>query len=108
MQLTGVAAGLLQIFAGWVLTLIVAALVAAALTAFTVYAPSKAGSDDIVFTSKGLESTDLAMIHQMNATNNAANVFNSGLAANLLVRPYLLSIAPSLAVLADAACQLLA
>ncbi|GAQ82758.1 sodium phosphate symporter [Klebsormidium nitens] len=57
-------------FFGWVLTLVVAALLAAAITSFVVYAPSKVSVDDDNYVANYLDNQALRMIRQMN--NSAA------------------------------------
>lgn len=59
---------MLQTLCGWVLTLVVAALLCGGLSAFTMYAPQKTASDDIYSYSKALNADSIAMIRQLNAT----------------------------------------
>ena len=59
---------LLQTLCGWVLTLVVAALLCGGLSAFTMYAPQKTASDDIYTYNKALGADSLAMIRQLNST----------------------------------------
>ncbi|KAL3158523.1 hypothetical protein ABBQ38_010750 [Trebouxia sp. C0009 RCD-2024] len=72
---------LVKTLCGWVLTLIVAALLCGGLSAFTMYAPQKTASDDIYSYSKALGADSLAMVRQLNSTfpSNAALLqdFNS-------------------------------
>ncbi len=57
----------MQIFLGWVATLIVAGVTAGLLTAVLVYSPSKLMSDDRVFANKALDRETLSIINQARA-----------------------------------------
>jgi hypothetical protein len=56
---------------GWVLTLIVAALLCAGLSSLLMYSPQKTAADDIVKITQTLGKDALAMIRQMNASSAA-------------------------------------
>lgn len=63
-----------QTFAGWILTIIVAALISAAITSFAVYSPSKVYADDNNYVAKYLDTQGLAMIKQMNTSTGGVAV----------------------------------
>ena len=54
----------MQIFLGWVATLIVAGVSAGIMTAVLVYSPNKLMSDDRVYANAALNRETLAMINQ--------------------------------------------
>ena len=54
---------MLQIFLGWVATLIVAGVSAGIMTAVLVYSPNKLMSDDRVYANKALNAESLAMVN---------------------------------------------
>ena len=64
----------LQVFTGWVATLIIAGFVAAFITAIGVFSPNKVASMDAVTVVSTLNGDTLHMINQMRpgAANNAA------------------------------------
>lgn len=76
---------LLQVFGGWVATLIVAGFVAAFITAIGVFSPNKVASNDNVTITNLLNTDNLHMIQQMNGTATAG-AGNAALGAQLLVR----------------------
>lgn len=53
----------LQIFLGWVATLVVAGVSAGIMTAVLVYSPNKLMSDDRVYANKALNAESLAMVN---------------------------------------------
>ena len=53
----------MQIFLGWVATLIVAGVSAGVLTALFVYSPNKLMSDDRAYANRALNQTTVAMIN---------------------------------------------
>ena len=53
----------LQIFGGWVATLVVAGVSAGIMTAVLVYSPNKLMSDDRVYANKALNAESLAMVN---------------------------------------------
>lgn len=57
-----------RIFGGWVVTICVAALIAAAITSFGVYAPSKVAADDNNYVASYVNNQALRMIRQMNTS----------------------------------------
>ncbi|GAQ85424.1 phosphate transporter [Klebsormidium nitens] len=61
-------------FGGWILTILVAALISAAITSFAVYSPSKVYADDNNYVAKYLDNQGLAMIRQMNTSANGLPV----------------------------------
>jgi sodium-dependent phosphate transporter len=65
---------IIRTFFGWVLTLLVAALIAAATTSFAVYSPSKVSSDDDNYVANYLDTQALRMIRQMNTSANGAAI----------------------------------
>jgi hypothetical protein len=81
--LRAVSACPVQIFAGWVATLIVAGFVAAFVTAIGVFSPNKIASNDNVTVTNILDTETLHMIRQLNNTANATA--NSVLSAQLMV-----------------------
>ena len=73
----------MQVFSGWVATLIIAGFVAAFITAIGVFSPNKVSSMDAVTVTNTLNGDTLHMINQMRG--GAAN--NAALGAQLMVRP---------------------
>ena len=71
----------LQVFSGWVATLIIAGFVAAFITAIGVFSPNKVSSMDAVTVVSTLNGDTLHMINQMRS--GAAN--NAALGAQLMV-----------------------
>ena len=71
----------LQVFSGWVATLIIAGFVAAFITAIGVFSPNKVSSMDAVTVTSTLNGDTLHMINQMRS--GAAN--NAALGAQLMV-----------------------
>ena len=64
----------MQIFGGWVATLIVAAVSAGIMTALLVYSPNKLMSDDRVYANRELNAQTLAMINQAGGINGPLGV----------------------------------
>ena len=60
----------MQIFAGWVATLIVAGVTAGIIAALFVYSPSKLASDDRVYSERLLNRETLAMLNQLRSATS--------------------------------------
>lgn len=64
----------LQIFGGWVATLVVAGISAGIMTALLVYSPNKLMADDRVYANQRLNAETLTMINQAGGINGPLGV----------------------------------
>ena len=69
----------MQIFAGWVLTLVFTSLFCAGVTSLAVYAPNKPGVYDNVYVAGQLDSLTTAIVREINGTNRGLTSPNATL-----------------------------